>query len=701
MSQNITQNITHGLLHNNNNTGTPFRGTHDNHLSLNTNSDNIKDNFHHDTSNVNIHHIPTLDSFIHTKNTNTAVMETTDMANIKISNNTGNNNNIQAKKVENLVSHGINQYIDHKPIDDTDKINLLTTKSLSNNKNPSSWDPQDDLLLRFLKEIKKFGWKDIAKFFNNRTPNACQFRWRRLKSGNLKSNKTALLDINNIDINSLLLNMGINSNLIDSNGNIIMSSSTVITKSKTDNTSSSSTTNNNSDTVNKYPDTSNNMSSIPNNPNLHHTSVLHLNNNISSSVSNSGKFVDTSSNSSNEKRSMDTKTNVQSPPLESSLSPKRLLSIENVNYLNTITSSKSSVTLPSINNISAVPMRKSLSGVQSKHFVKPRSYSHNVTRPIINGSSANIHMNTGSKNTNFNSTTPINQPYENVFPNDEENIGFIPKIIVRSRRSSFNHLASSNIISNNLLIPTSSITAKSRKNSFITPVIRPSTLNLSHNSSNNNINNINTNNNNTYSNNNSSSNNVSLNLNYANTANSTSTSTRRSSIVTVNNLPSQFNTNIATLQKRRDSIIREDIHNNLKNNNNTSEKNINDSKTQDIYIRNGGDYIDTSANNSTDNNFYIDDTGNLNTYNKCNGNSKVIMANTQGFTKWTQDEDCLLLDLFNLKKLTVSEISILLTNNRSEEEINWRYEYLMKNNNINKIKNTGNVITNSNIETSF
>ncbi|CAI4061276.1 hypothetical protein SUVZ_05G1680 [Saccharomyces uvarum] len=73
-----------------------------------------------------------------------------------------------------------------------------TTPSLCKNssKNPSSWDPQDDLLLRHLKEVKKMGWKDISQYFPNRTPNACQFRWRRLKSGNLKSNKTALIDIN-------------------------------------------------------------------------------------------------------------------------------------------------------------------------------------------------------------------------------------------------------------------------------------------------------------------------------------------------------------------------------------------------------------------------------------------------------------------------------------------------------------------------
>lgn len=71
----------------------------------------------------------------------------------------------------------------------TSKSTLSSTASA--NRNPSSWDPQDDVLLRHLKEVKKLGWKEIAQYFNNRTPNACQFRWRRLKSGNLKSKSVA------------------------------------------------------------------------------------------------------------------------------------------------------------------------------------------------------------------------------------------------------------------------------------------------------------------------------------------------------------------------------------------------------------------------------------------------------------------------------------------------------------------------------
>ncbi|XBW37898.1 hypothetical protein QEN19_003478 [Hanseniaspora menglaensis] len=72
---------------------------------------------------------------------------------------------------------------------------LLKMKSLSavpiEGKTPSSWDSNDDILLRHLKEIKKLGWKEIAQYFSNRTPNACQFRWRRLRSGSLKHKSIA------------------------------------------------------------------------------------------------------------------------------------------------------------------------------------------------------------------------------------------------------------------------------------------------------------------------------------------------------------------------------------------------------------------------------------------------------------------------------------------------------------------------------
>lgn len=54
-------------------------------------------------------------------------------------------------------------------------------------KPPASWEPRDDLLLRHLKEVRQLGWKEISRHFHDRTPNACQFRWRRLRSGNLRT----------------------------------------------------------------------------------------------------------------------------------------------------------------------------------------------------------------------------------------------------------------------------------------------------------------------------------------------------------------------------------------------------------------------------------------------------------------------------------------------------------------------------------
>ena len=62
-----------------------------------------------------------------------------------------------------------------------------TNSQKASNRTPTSWDAEDDVLLMHLKDRQKLGWKAIASHFTNRTPNACQFRWRRLKSGNLKN----------------------------------------------------------------------------------------------------------------------------------------------------------------------------------------------------------------------------------------------------------------------------------------------------------------------------------------------------------------------------------------------------------------------------------------------------------------------------------------------------------------------------------
>ncbi|GME86227.1 unnamed protein product [Ambrosiozyma monospora] len=50
-------------------------------------------------------------------------------------------------------------------------------------KSSTAWSPEDDRLLRILKEEKKLGWREISTYFPSRTLNACQFRWRRIVIG--------------------------------------------------------------------------------------------------------------------------------------------------------------------------------------------------------------------------------------------------------------------------------------------------------------------------------------------------------------------------------------------------------------------------------------------------------------------------------------------------------------------------------------
>lgn len=69
----------------------------------------------------------------------------------------------------------------------TPSMSNATSNAKNFSRTPTSWDAQDDILLMHLKDQQKLGWKEIASNFTNRTPNACQFRWRRLKSGNLKN----------------------------------------------------------------------------------------------------------------------------------------------------------------------------------------------------------------------------------------------------------------------------------------------------------------------------------------------------------------------------------------------------------------------------------------------------------------------------------------------------------------------------------
>lgn len=56
-------------------------------------------------------------------------------------------------------------------------------KERRKSKQSSTWTQKEDKILRELKEVQKLGWREILTFFPDRTPNACQFRWRRIISG--------------------------------------------------------------------------------------------------------------------------------------------------------------------------------------------------------------------------------------------------------------------------------------------------------------------------------------------------------------------------------------------------------------------------------------------------------------------------------------------------------------------------------------
>lgn len=55
----------------------------------------------------------------------------------------------------------------------------------------SAWSDEDDSLLRFLKEERNLGWREISLHFKNRTANGCQFRWRRLAALEKEKEKLA------------------------------------------------------------------------------------------------------------------------------------------------------------------------------------------------------------------------------------------------------------------------------------------------------------------------------------------------------------------------------------------------------------------------------------------------------------------------------------------------------------------------------
>lgn len=77
------------------------------------------------------------------------------------------------------------------------------------------WDLQTDLLLRYLKEVRNFTWKDISEYFIDRTPASCQTRWNTLKLGSEKEYHAVPMEIYSIDVKAILKNMGVTKKLPD------------------------------------------------------------------------------------------------------------------------------------------------------------------------------------------------------------------------------------------------------------------------------------------------------------------------------------------------------------------------------------------------------------------------------------------------------------------------------------------------------
>ncbi|CCH44990.1 hypothetical protein BN7_4569 [Wickerhamomyces ciferrii] len=73
------------------------------------------------------------------------------------------------------------QYQYHQPrmnINNVSKYKIQ--KSPTSTRQSNAWSANDDELLKYLKEVKNLGWREISMYFQNRTANGCQFRWRRI-----------------------------------------------------------------------------------------------------------------------------------------------------------------------------------------------------------------------------------------------------------------------------------------------------------------------------------------------------------------------------------------------------------------------------------------------------------------------------------------------------------------------------------------
>ena len=335
---------------------------------------------------------------------------------------------------------------------------IIVTKNNNTNKNnkpkkhPSSWEPIDDLLLRHLKEIKKMGWKEISQYFENRTPNACQFRWRRLKSGNLKSNKTAFIDVTEFPGEIKILNPSpsivnerkLKNKTKNKQNNVI--EFPLPSNSQTFPTSSSSSNDSNTISLSSLNSSIDNISTSKKN----HIPISSLIENNDRQKISTSSFHNNNNNNNNQTFNTKNQTiqgNIPSgsivPPINSDSQEKQPAST-----INTMTKGMKSNNNKPYNNKETA----------KKFFIKPRSYSHSVT-----------------SNSMMFPKESINSPEFINSDNDTEKLGFIPKVFVRSRRGSSIIIPSSPTLSFSFSSPSSSnttsnatlATSKSRKNSLV------------------------------------------------------------------------------------------------------------------------------------------------------------------------------------------------------------------------------------------
>ncbi|CCD22335.1 Dot6p NDAI_0A01770 [Naumovozyma dairenensis CBS 421] len=460
-------------------------------------------------------------------------------------------------------------------------------------KNPSSWDPEDDLLLRHLKEIKKMGWKEIAQYFTNRTPNACQFRWRRLKSGNLKSNKTALMDVTEYHGTLEILNAD---PTISSNKNSSTKRESV-SNLKSDHIIQNGITN----TSTKYAlstiavaETQVPRSTIVNDTHIVPSPPFPIKNSNAVQLDNEEMIIPNNSNAFIQPKNSSSTT----------------ATTTNTNFINSFNGS----------NILPVPIS------QQQSFNKPRANSHSFTKPSI--------------------VTQYNQ-CNGITTEDGEHSGFIPKVFVKSRRSSLAFLPplSSNLATSppvnssiNAALNITLVTSKSRKNSFASWASRRSSFSIS-----------------------------------------SSTPSRRSSIIMA---PTSISSTLNP-KSRRESLVKKDYYLNRRtsNVNDTTTTNTTTILSPTATSNNHSNHLFANSNTFLDSNTSIASqeqrknsrslsiSANTN-HNNNNNLSQRFFASNRSPNDWTKEEDALLIEN-NSRNLSIMELSILLPN-KSESEIQSR-----------------------------